>query len=88
LLLGSIAKDTVSSKTGALVVDARLARPRLRVPRSSYDHTAKPITMSRRRAVDDEWDIHKDDILKLYVEEDKPLSEVKTTMDSQGFKRT
>jgi origin recognition complex subunit 4 len=49
---------------------------------------AKPTPTPKRRAADDEWDLHRDDILKLYVEENKPLSEVITTMESQGFGRT
>jgi hypothetical protein len=49
----------------------------------------KPTPTPKRRAADDEWDIHRDDILNLYVEENKPLSEVITTMTSQqGFKKT
>ncbi|KAH5026022.1 hypothetical protein HBI82_124370 [Parastagonospora nodorum] len=44
--------------------------------------------MPKRPALDDEWDLHKDVIVDLYVSQGKSLSEVMTAMAAQGFKRT
>jgi hypothetical protein len=44
--------------------------------------------MSKRKAIDDEWDLHKDVILDLYMRQDKSLKEIMTAMETQGFKRT
>jgi len=44
--------------------------------------------MKKRKATDDEWEMHKDAILELYSTQGKPLSEVIATMTAQGFRRT
>jgi hypothetical protein len=44
--------------------------------------------MSKRQAEEDEWDLHKDAILDLYINQDKPLKEVMVAMATQGLKRT
>lgn len=45
--------------------------------------------MPKRSEEDEsEWTIRKNDILNLYVEQDKPLSEVIRVMASQGFAKT
>jgi hypothetical protein len=44
--------------------------------------------MSKRKATDDEWDLHKDVILDLYIRQDKSLKEVMAVMETRGFKRT
>lgn len=43
-----------------------------------------------KRTLEDkaEWSRHKGDILKIYMTEDKSLTEVIHTMASRGFKRT
>ncbi|PSN65745.1 ankyrin [Corynespora cassiicola Philippines] len=43
--------------------------------------------MPKRRAEDDEWDLHRDDVLRLYLLEDKPLNKVIGEMGAKGFKR-
>jgi hypothetical protein len=44
--------------------------------------------MPKRKAADDEWELHKDAILDLYINQDMSLREVMEAMDTQGFKRT
>jgi len=45
--------------------------------------------MPRRFEADQsEWNLRKEDILKLYVEQNEPLSEVMRAMAKQGFTRT
>lgn len=45
--------------------------------------------MPKRSEEDEsEWAMRKDDILKLYVEQNKPLSEVIRAMAKQGFTGT
>jgi hypothetical protein len=44
--------------------------------------------MPKRKATDDEWELHKDVILDLYIGQDQSLKEVMTAMETQGFKRT
>ncbi|RYP44338.1 hypothetical protein DL768_009197 [Monosporascus sp. mg162] len=45
--------------------------------------------MSKRPSSDDEWDLHKDEIRKLFIEEDRKLSDVVILMTQQhGFRRT
>jgi hypothetical protein len=56
------------------------------------------ITVARRRIYpkmpkrseedESEWTIRKDDILNLYIEQDRPLSEVIRVMANQGFVKT
>ena len=45
--------------------------------------------MAGRRSGHDEWDVHRDEIHRLYIEENRKLSEVTALMTQQrGFKRT
>jgi hypothetical protein len=45
--------------------------------------------MAERRPDHDEWNIHKDEIHKLYIEDDEKLSDVAVLMAQQhDFKRT
>jgi hypothetical protein len=44
--------------------------------------------MPKRKAVDDEWELHKDEILDLYMRQDLPRKDVMSIMAGRGFKRT
>jgi hypothetical protein len=44
--------------------------------------------MPKRKAADDEWELHKDKIMDLYMRQDLPLKDVMSIMAGQGFKRT
>lgn len=44
--------------------------------------------MVKRKATEDDFELHKDAILGMYVELGKPLSEVIAAMTRDGFKRT
>jgi hypothetical protein len=44
--------------------------------------------MTKRSALEDEWELYKDVILGLYITQSKSLVEVITTMAKQGFNRT
>ncbi|CAO2658355.1 Nn.00g060780.m01.CDS01 [Neocucurbitaria sp. VM-36] len=44
--------------------------------------------MSKRRAEDDEWELHRDVVVHLYINEDHALAEVMSLMAAQGFSRT
>jgi hypothetical protein len=45
--------------------------------------------MPKRRVDDDEWDIHKEDVVRLYIRENQPLKAVMAWMAKErGFKRT
>ncbi|KAF1850372.1 ankyrin [Cucurbitaria berberidis CBS 394.84] len=44
--------------------------------------------MPKRRAEDDEWDLHRDDIVQLYINEDRPQAEVMNEPAARGFRRT
>jgi hypothetical protein len=44
--------------------------------------------MPKRKPTEDEWDLHKDVILDLYMRQDKSLKEVMAAMETQGFRRT
>ena len=45
--------------------------------------------MAKRRSEQDEWNSHQDEIRRLYVEDDRTLSEVAELMAQRhGFKRT
>jgi hypothetical protein len=50
--------------------------------------STQKVRMRKRKATDDEWELHKDVILDLYISQDKPLKEVMTAMETQGFRRT
>jgi hypothetical protein len=44
--------------------------------------------MKTKKTNDAEWDSVWNAILSLYVEQDKPLSDVMQAMEAQGFSRT
>jgi hypothetical protein len=44
--------------------------------------------MPKRRALEDEWELHKDAIVNLYIDQSKSLREVIDSMADQGFRRT
>jgi hypothetical protein len=46
------------------------------------------LRMEKKNRNDAEWDSVWDVIFNLYVEQDKPLSEVMQAMEAQGFSRT
>jgi hypothetical protein len=44
--------------------------------------------MPKRKAVYDDWELYREDILELYIRQDMPLKDVMSTMAERGFKRT